>query len=181
MSTVDSCYIQITQVVSSWEWIEKHAEAFVMQMLLLYVQSCSANYRNIADMLSRSHKSGLLLSSCPQGLKISPWLSPLQVRIGQFHISWGWQVHTDLILSLETVTRPQTRFICRSPTVLHRGDGWSDNRWRSMKHQQPDLWVHLSIKSSTGYATACCRSRLVTVNSHNWPWTPASRWRKPPF
>lgn len=103
------------------------------------------------------------------------------VRIGPFHISWGWQVHTDLILYLETFARPHTRFICGSPAGLHRGDGWSGNRWPPVKHQQPELLAYLSIKSSTGCTTACSWSGLVTVNSHNWPWTLASRWREAPF
>ncbi len=104
--------------------------------------------------------------------KVSLWLCPLRVRIGPFHFSWGWQVHTDLILSLENFARPHTRFICGSPTGLHWGDGWSGNRWRPGKHQQPELWVHLSIKSSTGYTKACSGSRLETINSYNWSWTP---------
>lgn len=103
----------------------------------------------------------------------------MQVRIAPFHISWGWQVHTDLILSLETNTRPHVGFICRSLAGLHRGDGWSGNRWQPVKHQQPRLWVYLSIKSSTGYTTACTRCRSVTANSHNPPQTPTSRWKKP--
>lgn len=100
----------------------------------------------------------------------------MRERIAPFHISWGWQVHTDVILSLETFARPCSRFICGSLAGLHRRDGWSGRRWRPVKHQPPELWEHLSIKSLTGYTTAC-RGRLVTVNSHNWPRTAASRWR----
>lgn len=47
--------------------------------------------------------------------------------------------------------------------------------------QQPELWPCLSIKSSTGHSTTCSGSGLVSVNSHNWPWTPASRWGEPPI
>lgn len=49
-----------------------------------------------------------------------------------------------------------------------------------MKYQQPRLWVHLSIESSTGYSTACRRHRSVTANSHNPPRTPKWRRKKPP-
>lgn len=112
---------------------------------------------------------------------VSTCLTPVWVRIGPFHISWGWQVHTDLILSLETFTRLCTQFICRSPTGLHRGDGLSGNRLQPVKHQQPELWVYLPIKSSTGYTTACSSSGLVTINSHNWPWVSPSKRRNPPI
>lgn len=92
----------------------------------------------------------------------------MPVTISPFHISSDWQVHTDLILSLETFTRSHTRFICRSPAGLEgRGDGWGGNRWQPLKYQPPELWVHLWIKPSTGYITARTGSRLVIVNSHN--------------
>lgn len=117
--------------------------------------------------------------------KVNPRFSTAAIRNEPIHTSWFWQVHTDLILSLERLRTPlpptaahtHRLFICRSPAGLHGGNGWSGNRWRPVKYQRSELWVHLSINFSTGCPraqSARVAPRRVTVKTQNKQWNAAT-------
>lgn len=162
-----------------FEWTGDSQLVFVAQLLLVYMQQ--KQVRVVISKLFQWLFGWITVTVLKVSDKVNPRFSTAAIRIAPIHTSWFWQVHTDLILSLERLRTPlpptaahtHRLFICRSPAGLHGGNGWSGNRWRPVKYQRSELWVHLSINFSTGCPraqSARVAPRRVTVKTQNKQW-----------
>lgn len=151
-------------VVYCWEWIDKQVLACVFQMIVWHAQywlKYNYKYRWYFVLKALKFLSCVASESFSQGfsLRWSLCMGPC-----------AWELSFPYFMSLTSTYR--SNFVLgdkrQGPTLnlsaghlqdFTKGGRWSDSR---RQQQQPDLRVHSSIKSSTGY-------RIEQVSDHKLP------------